>query len=810
MLDPKTTDALRTRLAAESLLLQKQRELTRANDQIAERAMLLTNEVVERREEAHHAKSEAAKIKNQHQHAISNLRKAKAETVIAERRLWASLETIRDGFAVFGRDQTIVAANAAFFQPFADMDCVKLGISYTELITIAAEEGLINPGTHSPGAWIDWMKSRWDQATIPTATVRFWNNQFVRLDERRAPDGDIVMLAANITRQIRRQKVLENARKRAEGASRAKSAFLANMSHEIRTPMNGVLAMTDLLAEGDLTEDQRNCLETIKNSGEALLVIINDVLDYSKIEAQKLSIDYQVFDLEATINDVITLLQPSAREKSLGLMVDYDMFLPTKFNGDKGRVRQILMNLVGNAVKFTPEGHVLVRVVGLPDARPDHVRLHITVEDTGIGIPPEMRAHIFGEFNQVQSEMTREFDGTGLGLAISQRLVALMDGEIWVDGGADGGTVFGFRLTLKREGPATEFIRGQFGHRRVFLCDPDPVSRDIMNKQLLGIGLRPKLFASPEDAAGEIGADDLVISSEDLGLQGAVRLVLGHGDDAAAQVIHRPIVRVSLLNAIADVLEGAGPQEADAPPPVVAETAPGAESPVSEMPIAPVPVPVPVPEPDAPPSPMPSVATPQPLETLPAPIAPPHAIPTDAPHVTAPPDDLPEPSTPPSNVLELAAAQKIDPLAEAPPEPPHVDLRKVRVLAAEDNKTNRLVLSRLMKSLDIELVIVEDGQQAVEHFKNAPPDIFFTDISMPVMDGKTAAREIRAFEQSGDSAKVPIVAMTAHAGSGDESEILAAGIDFYMTKPLRKADLVEHILAAAPEGTHPPVAGDTA
>ena len=576
MPEPDSHDALRSRLATESILAQKQRELAQANTRIAERAKVLTEEVIERRTEAEEARTIAERERSRHLEAASNLRRAKSETIIAERRLWTSLETMADGFAVFDRDTRVVAANPAFFLPYEDIDCVKLGVSYGELVDIAIEEGLIDPGEMTSREWSRWMKDRWNTPTIAPVTLRFWNNQFVRLSERRTPDGDVVMMGMNITRQIRRQKALEEARRHAEAANRAKSAFLANMSHEIRTPMNGVLAMADMMAEGDLDEEQRLCLDTIRSSGEALLVIINDVLDYSKIEAQKLSVENAPFDLEASINEVTTLLMPGAREKNLSLIVDYDMFLPTIFMGDKGRIRQILMNLVGNAVKFTEEGHVAVRVVGLPDPRPDHYRLHITVEDTGIGIEPEMREHIFGEFNQVQSEMTRQFDGTGLGLAITRRLVALMGGDMWVDTGAESGSVFGFRLTLAKEGPDIEGLRGRFGQRRVVLYDPEAQSREVMLKQMRALGLRPEALDEPEDpAVAELGADDLVMICDDNGLQGTVIIGTGPRYRDRGIAMPRPVLRDTLLDALTHVTAPPGPRTQpelnDVPPPLEAE-----------------------------------------------------------------------------------------------------------------------------------------------------------------------------------------------------------------------------------------------
>jgi signal transduction histidine kinase len=194
------------------------------------------------------------------------------------------------------------------------------------------------------------------------------------------------------------------------------------------------------LCDTSLSEEQRLFAETIRSSGEALLVIINDILDYSKLEAERMTLHPEPFDLERTIHEVTMLLQPRAREKGLDLMIDYDMFLPTRFVGDPGRLRQVLTNLIGNAVKFTETGHVLTRVVGI-EAEDGRQQLHVTIEDTGIGIPASHLDHIFGEFNQVEDERNRKYEGTGLGLAITQRLIERMEGAVWVDSETGQGVV---------------------------------------------------------------------------------------------------------------------------------------------------------------------------------------------------------------------------------------------------------------------------------------------------------------------------------------------------------------------------------
>ncbi|NJM82950.1 MAG: response regulator [Tabrizicola sp.] len=832
----------RGRLAAERLLAQKSRELFAANEKLAIHARALSDQIVEQRQVVRSALTEAEVLKGQATRFHEELERAHTAAVLAEKRLWESVNTIQDGFAVFDANLRLVTANKAYLAHF-DGHPVVPGISYHEVLRIAATSGILELADTTPEQFIDQMTQAIETDPIEPVTVRLRAGSWVKLVYRRARDGDLVCLAVDITEQMRiwaaieaipdgfvlydredrlltcnqryrelypesapaivpgasfasilkygldrgqyadavgreeewlserirqhqaadatveqhlgdgrwlrvleqptpdggrvglrmditelkeQQVALETARQAAEAANRAKSAFLANMSHEIRTPMNGVVGMAELLCDTALSEEQRLFAETIRSSGEALLVIINDILDYSKIEAERLTLRPEPFDLERTIHEVTMLLQPRAREKGIDLMIDFDMFLPTRYVGDPGRLRQVLTNLIGNAVKFTETGQVLTRVVGI-EAEDGCQQLHVTVEDSGIGIAPEHLDHIFGEFNQVEDDRNRKFEGTGLGLAITRRLIEHMGGAVWVDSELGRGSSFGFRITLPVAEDAAPLVLPVIV-KRVLAVDDQFINRTILERQLAPCGIEVTLCRSGPEALARIAADapyDVVLTDHEMpemdGLSFLHRLrAEGHTlpvmllssnpgavrDDAMATefaaILQKPILRADLYRRL-------------------------------QMLVAP----------------------------------------TDV--------------VPPVEVMAPPSAS-----------------RPMRVLAAEDNRTNQLVFQKMVKSIDIELVFADNGRIAVDLFQSFRPDLIFMDISMPEMDGKEAASAIRALE-AGQS-HVPIVALTAHAMDGDADDILGAGIDRYLTKPLRKAAIIEALAEFCPATARAPAA----
>lgn len=692
--DERLARERRARLQAERLLAFRSDELYAAHKKLSQHAHALSHTVIAQR-------AENAALIGRSSRTEAALEMATEKAVIAERRLWDALTAFEDGFAIFDRDCRLVAGNPAWMAAFDGLTDVAPGASYDAILRIAVEEGLVDLQGESGDDWIARMLARWEGQSIPQTDIRLFNGVYVRLIDKRSPEGDVVSLAVNITETIRRERELERARDRAEAATRAKSAFLANMSHEIRTPMNGVVAMANLLRESALTEEQRLYADTIRNSGEALLVIINDILEYSKIDAGKMPLHCESFDLQALILEIFRLMRPGVEGKPLELRMDYDIFLPDRMMGDPGLVRRILTNLIGNAVKFTESGHVTVHVVGVPGPHaPDSMPIRIVVEDTGIGIAPEMQTHVFGEFTQVEVAANRRFDGTGLGLAITRRLVDLMGGEMWLESELGRGSSFGLSLKLGVDpaacvkpvaplAPECATIWAITGGR--------PLPTALRAKLLR---LRARLIETETADGGIIPAHAVLGFREDMDAAAQAKLRAGG--------ITGPILCLC------------------------ADDAPHDPQPDLEM-----------------------VQADMPLDAL-----------RDALSVTPPP-------------LPMAQPQ-------------------LRVLAAEDNKTNQLVFRAMLKGVDLNLELVENGALCLAAYRGAQPDVIFTDISMPEMDGIEMARAIRAEEAALGLPRVPIIAMTAHAMSGDRERILQAGIDDYLTKPIDKLDLHAAIRAHAP------------
>ncbi|MEM7426088.1 MAG: response regulator [Pseudomonadota bacterium] len=613
--------------------------------------------------------------------------------------------------------------------------------------------------------------------------------------------------------------------------NRAKSEFVANMSHEIRTPLNGILGMAELLCKTELDERQHSFANTILNSGTALLTIINDILDLSKIDSGKLEFESAPFSLREAIEDIAALLSPSAAEKELELAVRIQPDIPAALIGDVGRIRQIVTNLIGNAVKFTEGGHVLANVSGAREG--NDFRVCVEVEDTGIGIPPDKLETIFDKFSQVDGSATRTKEGTGLGLSISKLLVDQMGGTIRVESTVGQGSKFICEIPLEihEQGLTAPQVPTELSGARLLVVDDNQVNRAILEEQLSSWGFDVTTVANGWHALSEAteaanggnpfslivldhqmpnmsGEDVLKILRNQQGVMHTPVIILtsiGQQGDAeawkeigATAYLLKPARSSVLLETIVTSLEqhlSAGSEPADGAVAPDHDGSQGAR--MLDMTFQP-PEPAaaasatPPPEPVRPPEPAGDTETDLNLADLvAAPLADiPAAAPESAPAAPEPAFTLPEPPKAPgavpepeNTVEEPAPAAPLETVAATPP-PMKTGESERRILLAEDNKINQTYFEFVLLDIGHSFEITFDGLQVVDAYKREQPELVLMDISMPNLGGVEATQAIREYEAQQGLPKVPIVALTAHALRGDRESLLEQGLDDYVAKPV--------------------------
>lgn len=569
---------------------------------------------------------------------------------------------------------------------------------------------------------------------------RFWGSSSAHLVRDGAGNPAYIEGSlTDITERIEKEKALRE-REAAQASTTAKSEFLANMSHEIRTPMNAIIGFTSLAQKTRLDNKQREYLQKIETSSKALLGIINDILDFSKIEAGKMSLELVSFDLHEVVNDLVDILAQKAAEKSLELVIQISPGVPRRLVGDPLRLEQILINLTNNAVKFTAEGEVVIRIECLQE-QDERVDLRFSVRDTGIGITPEQLNKLFSPFMQADGSTTRQYGGTGLGLSICKQLVELMGGEMQVESTPGKGSIFGFRIKLQTA-PTDAELPGvdesdqgaSLKGKRILLLDDQDAGRDALMETLSGFGCEVEWMEPDYNLISDLeqqcqdARHDLVLV--DRQLKGINILEALPGIRAVPGLKNLPCVQMALSNEahLHEQAENAGCQ-------------------LLVKPVTPSAL----------------------LEAL-------------------------------QSALGLESTRKFTKRSKELPDD-LTPLAGLEVLLVEDTPFNQEIAMEFLQEAGMRIEVAENGQEALDALHNKLYDLVLMDVQMPVMDGFEATRKIR---QNPRYARLPVIAMTANAMKGDRNRCLQAGMNDYVSKPVSQARLYQTLLKWAPANTRVP------
>ena len=654
--------------------------------------------------------------------AMEALNDANADLRQSEERYRGLVET-QDALIVRRTEEgRLTFVNSAFCDQFA-MTALELEGSHFTPDVHPEDSGVAEQLL--PGLGVPPYNIRYDQRVLTREGWRWiaWVDYAIRDD--REQTREIQSIGRDVTARKLAEEQLKSARDEAEAANRAKSSFLATVSHEIRTPMNGILGMTRLLLETELTEQQYGYAGAVRDSGEALLAIINDILDYSKIEAGKLALQERPFNLVNTVEQACELLAARAVERDIAIGATFAANVPEFLYGDAGRLRQVILNLGGNAIKFTDQGGVMVAVSVTFESEAGVVVL-FEVTDSGIGIEEDVQDSLFEEFSQVDSGSTRRYGGTGLGLAISQRIVQRMKGQIGVESTKGGGSVFWFMIDLAIDSTATDppldgnALRGQ----RILLCDRNKVSCEIIARSLSALGAIVSAHNDSDQALHAVAEAEAAGKAFDAALIDGVlpQQTITSLGEAVQKISAGQECRLVLLLQVDQHLR----------------LEPYRQNGFEYYLVRPIR-----------------------RRTL--------------------VQILTEVRTDDGEWLDSRLSQAIVTPAEVEAKAPP------RILLAEDNRINQMLAEAILGKLGLETECVENGRLAVEAVQRGDYSLVLMDVNMPQMDGLQATREIRAMD--GNKASIPIIAMTASAMDEDRQRCAAAGMNDYISKPIEVDEL---------------------
>ncbi|MCY0094072.1 PAS-domain containing protein [Hoeflea ulvae] len=683
---------------------------------------------------------------------------ARSEVEQASELLSGATDTMAQGLLV--TRQGIIEFSNAAFRDMLDLpaEVVEPGNTMESYFTYCKDRGDY-VSDENVSETIAGILEKHEKQSAHSRELKAPHGRWLRIDAKPTAGSRMIITYTDVTEAKMREVELKELLEKAKIADRAKSEFLANMSHEIRTPMNGVLGMAELLSRSELNTRQRTFTDIIVKSGNALLTIINDILDFSKIDAGQLVLEEAPFDLRETIEDVATLISSRASEKDIELIVRIDPEFPTRVVGDMGRIRQVITNLAGNAIKFTENGHVLIELTGVRN-QADRIDLKLQVKDTGIGIPQEKLEAVFDKFSQVDNSSTRRHEGTGLGLAITSRLVNLMKGTVRAESTPGEGSMFIVEISMQLDHDTVPVRSApvDVSGARILVIDDNAVNRSILKEQLSAWG-----FDACAAVSGQEGLDVLAAAAKfnvpvdaiildyhmpDMdGVMTARAIRERHGDKAPAIVM---LTSMDIKSSDTDIRKG-----------LVQSTL------------------------------MKPARSSMLLETL--------VQVLQAAAQSSGKTRTVEPVSP-AEVAQPAAARDCAPdklklVVQSPAAACKLDL-----LVAEDNEVNQIVFTQILDGLGVTYRIADNGGSAFDMWKELRPALILMDVSMPVMNGHQATEAIRRAEaEDPELGHTPVVGVTAHALTGDKERCLASGMDDYMSKPISPEKLEAKIREWMPE-----------